>query len=430
MVTNNAANNATAATGTVLQGAGVGTASTYSTATYPSTTTVSQILYSSATNTVTGLATANNSALVTNGTGVPSLATSLTNDFTYTSSTAGATRVLTVTNTDNANTASSAQSNISVGGASAGDPWTQYTIGTARSWSIGSDNSDSDTLKFTTDSDGTVDPSSGTFIGAMTTAGGFEFGANASGTSSSTDFISFRKDQNADSNIAILNNTAGTGAYGSISVASNSATVGLQTFSSSYTVDTNIADYAVLHAFNTAAGLDLQAESGSIRVYGTSSTNRFATCASGIWNYPLQPAFLAYNSSSDSGQAKGGFVTVDFDTEVFDQGGNFAADTFTAPVTGRYQLNTALDISGINTATRFEGYIVTSNRTFVCFRINPTAAIPTGSVAICFSGAVLADMDAADTAICQIVVDGGTSTYTIDGGSSPVPTYFSGKLSC
>lgn len=48
---------------------------TWSTATYPSTTTINQILYSSATNTVTGLATANNGALITNGSGVPSIGT-------------------------------------------------------------------------------------------------------------------------------------------------------------------------------------------------------------------------------------------------------------------------------------------------------------------------------------------------------------------
>lgn len=43
-----------------------------STATYPNTTTINQILFSSAANTITGLATANTAALVTNSTGVPS----------------------------------------------------------------------------------------------------------------------------------------------------------------------------------------------------------------------------------------------------------------------------------------------------------------------------------------------------------------------
>ncbi len=73
MATNNAANEPTAASGKVLQGQGVGTNSAFSTATYPATTTVSQILYSSATNVVGGLSTANNGVLITSTTGVPSI---------------------------------------------------------------------------------------------------------------------------------------------------------------------------------------------------------------------------------------------------------------------------------------------------------------------------------------------------------------------
>lgn len=58
MVTNNAANNSTAATGKVLQGAGVGVASTYSTATYPSVTAgTGKILYDNGTNFVTSVPT-------------------------------------------------------------------------------------------------------------------------------------------------------------------------------------------------------------------------------------------------------------------------------------------------------------------------------------------------------------------------------------
>jgi hypothetical protein len=49
----------------------------WTSATYPATTTANQILYSSATNTITGLATANSSVLVTSGAGVPSLSTAL-----------------------------------------------------------------------------------------------------------------------------------------------------------------------------------------------------------------------------------------------------------------------------------------------------------------------------------------------------------------
>lgn len=53
------------------------TGNKWTTATYPNTTTVSQLLYSSSANTIAGLATANNSALVTDGTGIPSLSATL-----------------------------------------------------------------------------------------------------------------------------------------------------------------------------------------------------------------------------------------------------------------------------------------------------------------------------------------------------------------
>ena len=72
-MSNNSANIPTGTAGTILQGQGTNTALALSTATYPSTTTENQILYSSATNTVSGLATANNGLLITSATGVPSV---------------------------------------------------------------------------------------------------------------------------------------------------------------------------------------------------------------------------------------------------------------------------------------------------------------------------------------------------------------------
>lgn len=63
-------------TNTILQATASGTPA-WSTATYPATTTINQILFSSAANVVGGISTANNSILQTNGSGVPSFATSL-----------------------------------------------------------------------------------------------------------------------------------------------------------------------------------------------------------------------------------------------------------------------------------------------------------------------------------------------------------------
>ena len=55
-----------------------GTDLVYTTATYPTTTAVSTLLYSSAANVISALATANNGVLVTGATGVPSISSQLT----------------------------------------------------------------------------------------------------------------------------------------------------------------------------------------------------------------------------------------------------------------------------------------------------------------------------------------------------------------
>lgn len=56
---------------------GSSTAPSWSTATYPATTTANQLLYSSSTNTIAGLATANNGVLITSGAGAPSISSTL-----------------------------------------------------------------------------------------------------------------------------------------------------------------------------------------------------------------------------------------------------------------------------------------------------------------------------------------------------------------
>ena len=75
MVTNGAQNIATGASGTILRGAGVGTAPTFSTTTYPATNAVNTLLYASSANVMGALATANSGVLTTSSSGVPSIDT-------------------------------------------------------------------------------------------------------------------------------------------------------------------------------------------------------------------------------------------------------------------------------------------------------------------------------------------------------------------
>ncbi len=66
---------------------GASGAPAWSTATHPATTTINQILYSSAANVISGLATANSAVLVTSSGGVPSLSTALPSGLTATNMT-------------------------------------------------------------------------------------------------------------------------------------------------------------------------------------------------------------------------------------------------------------------------------------------------------------------------------------------------------
>lgn len=139
-----------------------------------------------------------------------------------------------------------------------------------------------------------------------------------------------------------------------------------------------------------------------------------------------QPCFLAFNSVDDLDvTGDGTVVTVDFDTEVFDQGNDFLADTFTAPVTGRYLLTANVTLLGIVTAGGASIQIVTSNRDYRGNRFDLASGLE-DNMGLTIS--VVADMDAADTATVTVQVTGETGTpIDIDGDASAFTT-FSGCL--
>ena len=99
---------------------------TFTTATYPSTTTANRLLYSSATNTVTDLATANSATLVTNATGVPSWTSSMTNGQILIGSTGATPVVGTITGTLGV-TVTNGAGTITISGGGGGYTWTEVT---------------------------------------------------------------------------------------------------------------------------------------------------------------------------------------------------------------------------------------------------------------------------------------------------------------
>ena len=136
-----------------------------------------------------------------------------------------------------------------------------------------------------------------------------------------------------------------------------------------------------------------------------------------------QPAFLAHPASTQSDIAKDTAVTVVLGTEVFDQNSNFASNAFTAPKTGKYQLQAQIRLNSIDTgATYYEVRIVTSNRTYAqIYQMDKLSADAYWTLKC----VVLADMDASDTASVAIYQSGGDVQTDVMAES-----YFSGFLAC
>ena len=145
--------------------------------------------------------------------------------------------------------------------------------------------------------------------------------------------------------------------------------------------------------------LEILDEDGDLWLSGglTATTGAFSGVVSNTSRYnsaTAQPGFLAYNSVADAAVATG--ATIDFDTEVYDEGGDFAADTFTAPVTGRYLFTVAVETTDGSTANDIRGVqLVTSNRTYMFDQEDTDAT----DDYVGLVGAVIADMEAADTAL-------------------------------
>lgn len=138
---------------------------------------------------------------------------------------------------------------------------------------------------------------------------------------------------------------------------------------------------------------------------------------------PNQPAFLAKATAVDN-FAVSTTHTMAFGTEIFDQGNDFSSNTFTAPVTGRYQMNVIVYFGQMNTDSAWLViYLVTSNREY--YAIVDPASYDQDQTYFTMTINVLADMDANDTAYITYYASGGTAQIDLQQH-----TYFSGYLAC
>jgi len=137
----------------------------------------------------------------------------------------------------------------------------------------------------------------------------------------------------------------------------------------------------------------------------------------------IQPCFLVNASGAQTNIASGSAITIIWQNEITDQGGDFVTNTFTAPVDGNYLLAVTGQMDECDTAAAsYVLTLTTSNRNYG-INLDPDIVL-TADGAIFFAMSYVADMDASDTVIVTINQGAGGGVQADVGAGF----YFSGSL--
>ena len=121
---------------------------------------------------------------------------------------------------------------------------------------------------------------------------------------------------------------------------------------------------------------------------------------------PLQPCVLVHPTTAQNNIATNTSTTIVWGTEVFDVGGDFASNTFTAPVTGKYLCALSLDMDNLDQdANYYQVQFASSNRDRYGPIIDP-AGFDEDLVYGSLTKTIILDMDTNDTLTVLIRQDG------------------------
>lgn len=216
-----------------------------------------------------------------------------------------------------------------------------------------------------------------------------------------------------------LANTAGI-----VAINSTTSACGISTDASATTVSLatgGAVKTVTLGSTNTTSSTAIKSGTGNVAI-----NSGLTLDSTGRWTSSVQPMFLVGENASPANVTGDLTVyTVPFDTEVYDIGSNFASNTFTAPITGKYILSSTITVitSAIYTISNI--FITTTARSYIAplggFSLNESYGL---------QSTVIADMTAGDTAYIRIQVGNAAKTIQIQGntGAGAYATSFCGML--
>jgi hypothetical protein len=174
------------------------------------------------------------------------------------------------------------------------------------------------------------------------------------------------------------------------------------------------------YTFSSNTGTGMRRAASNIIAFDTNGNEAKRIDAAGQVTKPLQAYFYAVPASEQTNIANGN--TIVFGTEIKDVGGNFASNTFTAPVTGVYAINVRINVNGYPANADYVWInIVTSNRTH---KVQIQGNGLDNSSYYSLGGLAIADMDASDTVHITWEQSGASAEADVLGSN----THFYGYL--